>query len=278
MSKKIGFIAAFLIAACLSFFTTKVIVDNKDKKVENVIKPTVNPGKGDNDVKDTIPNHGSDVKSQIDPTPNPDPIQEKIVLSGTTPIYNKNNKTYSFTSKCSGNVADPHHYELWSNKLVSNSKNGVFTNIPPIKGGKYKLCLVSDVTGKNITSPITVRGFNVKEEIITDTISPKKNEEGVETKLKEKPQKKLISEEDFQRRMLDKSDKSLHSWKKGYITKGFRVVVVNANPDDGSSDVSDVQDVRDMIHTYNKWNGARVVELEYDETGHVTVAKIAPIY
>ena len=281
MSKKIGLIAAFLVAVCLSYFTTKLIVNLKNNKEGEVITCG-----GDGVlVPDNIPipTTGSDADSQTGSssdsmqTLKPDPISEKIVLSGSKPIYDDNNKTYSFTSKFSGNVTDSYHFELWSNKLVSNSKNGKFTNIPPIKGGKYKLCLVSEATGKNITSPISVRGFDVVENVSADGDSNENSKE-ISGDNKEKPQKKLITEEEFQRRMLDRSDHSLDGGRRSVVTKGFRVVVSNANPDDGSSDVSDIQDVRDMIHTYNKWKDARVVELVYDETGHVTLAKVQAVY
>ena len=96
------------------------------------------------------------------------------------------------------------------------------------------------------------------------------------------PQKMLITKEDFQKRMLDYSDRTLdggRNKKKTFVADGFRVVVTNQDKEkDGDFEVDDIQDVRDMIKTYKKWKSAHVVELEYDTKGYVTVAKIEALY
>ena len=121
---------------------------------------------------------------------------------------------------------------------------------------------------------------SVKQEITPETNYSDIMEESGEQLQSSNP---LISKEDFQRRMLDCSDYTLvgskSKSKKNYVTQAFQVIVLNSNKEiDGDFEVTDIQDVRDMIMTFNKWRGARVLELEYDSKGYVKLAKIEPIY
>lgn len=262
MIKKIGLIAVFLLAACLSFIITRQIKLSIGEVVV-VINDTTNVVDCDTTVAvDRDTTVAVDDTTNIDSTNNhPLPISLSVVLKASKPVEDDNR--YSFKASFVGEPTESFHFELWNNKLVAKSENGSFVNIPAINGGKYKLCLVGNESGKNLASPIIVKGF-------IDISSPNP------------PVKKLISEEDFQMRMLAKGDYTLNGGKvrgkKSFVTNDFRVVVVNGNSDDGDFVVSDIQDVRDMIYTYNKWKSARVVELEYDSKGYVTLAKVSPVY
>lgn len=269
--KAIGGCVAFLISASATYFIVspsniEVPPDTTDNK------PVVSDSIGTHNV---VISDTSKVIAQQD-TVKPDSIKvikpepEVVLLKSHAPVYNSTSNSYSFTAYVVGNVKDPYHYELWSinvKKLTAKSEDGKFTNIPPVKGGRYKLYLVSDKTGENIVKPISVKGFDVVKE-------PNNNPDT--DKLKEKPKK--ITEEEFQKRMLDTKDRTLDGGRKSPVSKTFKVIVVNANSDESDFGVSDIQDVRDMIHTYNKWKSARVVELEYDDKGYVTIAKIEAIY
>lgn len=268
MVKKIGFLVfVFFLTAFLAFVAKKMWFGENDKVVQSsgsseVLTSTPNINSTDEAViseKEDIPSEQNVISSPSEPQPQ----TPKISIKATTPV--EDNNTYSFTASIVGEQpTEAYHYELRAGRtLVKSSKDGTFVNIPPIAGGRYALHLVSDA-GMYITS-IPVRGF-------VDKNNPEPEATPAST------QKMLITKEEFQQRMLNKSDRTLNGGKKSYVTQGFNVIVVNAKSDDGSSDVSDIQDVRDMIHTYNKWQSARVVELEYDATGHVTLAKIEPVY
>lgn len=240
-------IVAFLMAACLSFFLTRWIRnDNRNETV--IIEPEENiiDKPGTDTIPDTIPEKKAELNNELVIHP------EKVILKASRPVANDDNN-YSFKASFSGEVKESYHFELWNNtSLVQTSKNGFFANIPE---GNYKLCLKSDVTGNNIVPAISVKAY---------------------TPPAPEP-KKLISESDFQIKMLDPNDVSLNGGKKSFVTKSFRVVVVNTVASDNDFVASDIQDVRDLIYTYGKWKSARVVELEYDSRGYVTLAKIAPV-
>jgi len=244
MLKRIGIIAVFLFTAILSFFITK-----------DIIKGRVNePPISEDSISGPNPEEETDT-FVIDTEGERDTIVEmpkEIVLKVSTPIVNDDNN-YSFRASFSGEVGDPYHYELWSNEgIVQRSKQGSFINVPE---GEYRLCLVSDVTGKSIVPYVRVRAKTFVNE----------------------PQK-LISESDFQNRMLDRTDRTLNGGRKSFVTKDFRLEISNAVSLEGDFNVSDIQDVRDMIYTYGKWKSARVIELQYNSQGRVTVAKIEPVY
>ena len=122
--------------------------------------------------------------------------------------------------------------------------------------------------GKDLTSSITVRGFNNMS--LTNTIPPLP------------ANKPLIIFDDFQKRMLDRNDKTLLGYKnkkRSFVAENFKIVLINSNKEiDGEFEASDIQDIRDMIYIYCKWKSARVVELVYNEKGYVTTAIIEPIY
>ena len=250
--KIFALIVAFLMSTCLSFFLTRWI--RNDNRNENVIiEPEENlidkheDFPGTDTIPDTIPEKKAELINEQTKLP------EKVILKASRPVASEDNN-YSFKASFSGEVKESYHFELWNNtSLVQTSKNGSFANIPE---GNYKLSLISDVTGKNIVPAIPVKAY-----------APPAPEP-----------KKLISESDFQIKMLDRSDRSLNGGKKSFVTKGFSVVVVNTDASDNDFVVSDIQDVRDMIYTYGKWKSARVVELEYDSKGYVTLAKIAPVF
>lgn len=363
MLKRIYYLGVFLIVACLSFFITKKLreynsIKNTSSESTVIEAPITDPSV---DTQSTTSVSGAGGTGGVT-----QPGTTNTVNSGTTGESNKitinaskpilENDLYSFYASFSGKVTDTYHFELWSNHLVSQSKDGRFSNIPAIKSGSYKLCLVSDVTGKNIVPPITVRGFYLKRDEPTPPTEPNNNPSigKKEIVLKaSKPsyknnkysfkasyvgdisescryelwgdkliqssndgffsnvppigggkyklnlvsetdnriiasinvpgfvdnQKKLITVEEFQKRMLDRKDRTLDGGKKSFVTKSFRVVVVNSNPQiDGEHEVTDIQDVREMIYIVDKWKGASVTELEYDAQGYVTVAKIAAEY
>lgn len=265
MVKKIGFLVfVFFLTASLAFVAKKMWFGKDDVSIPSpdttqvfveVPNPTVASEVENSEGENSIPEQ-NDITNSSEPVPAP-----QTSLSTTKPV--EDNNTYSFTASIVGDQpTEACRYELMAGKnVIQSSNDGRFANIPPIKGGRYVLRLVSQA-GRYITS-IPVRGF-------IDVNSP-------EPDAPAPTQKMLITKEEFQNRMLDRNDHSLDGGRKSYVTKDFKVVVVNANSDDGSSDVSDIQDVRDMIKTYNKWQGARVVELEYDATGHVTVAKIEAV-
>lgn len=268
MVKKIGFLVfVFFLTASLAFVAKKMWFGKEEVNVPSSEISEVSGEVSESDIDatphDEDPDEESFSSEQKTISDSPEPVSTpQTSLSATKPF--EENNTYSFTASIVGDQpTEGCRYELLAGKnVVQSSNDGRFANIPPIKGGRYVLRLVTQA-GRYITS-IPVRGF-------IDVNSP-------EPELASAPtQKMLITKEEFQQRMLNKNDHSLDGGRKSYVTKDFKVVVVNANSDDGSSDVSDIQDVRDMIKTYNKWQGARVVELEYDATGHVTVAKIEAV-
>lgn len=194
----------------------------------------------------TTPDPGPVAETNTDAESTSDIVKKSAKFKSIKLQY-KNNK-YSFRASIAGELTEPYHYELLSgDKMIAKSDDGFFEDIPPVDGGSYTLRLVSE---GEVVASTDVKGF-------------KDN------------QKKLITKEEFQKRMLDPSDHTLDGsrGRATVVTKNFRVVLVNTNVD---FEVSDVQDVRDMIKTYNKWKGARVVELEYDAQGYVTLAKIEP--
>ena len=244
MWRKLSLFFTFLIVSFLTFYVTKTFLKGKDVNEPVAIVPE----------KDTIVKPISDgnldtIPSKLDSTVD----DVTIVLSASKPVVNEEG-LFSFNANVKGEVRGPYHFELWSAvRLIMKSSNGSFSNIP---AGQYRLCLVDSDAGKNIVSPVSVNAV--------DNSNPN-------------TQKKLISEEDFQNRMIDRNDRSLNGGKKSFVTKSFRVVVADDNSED-EFEVSDIQDVRDMIYTYGKWKSARVIELEYNPQGYVTLAKIAPIY
>lgn len=270
MVKKIGFLVfVFFLTAFLAFVAKKMWFVENDKDVQSPECSELSVNTSTLDIENTDEANSSESEdvpleqNVISSSSEPQPQAPIISLNASTLV--EDNNTYSFTASVVGEQpAEAYHYELRAGKtLIMRSNDGKFVNIPPIAGGRYALHLVSD-GGKYITS-IPVRGF-------VDKNNPEPEATSAPT------QKMLITKEEFQQRMLDRSDRTLNGGRKSYVTQVFKVMVVNANSDDGSSDVSDIQDVRDMIHTYNKWQSARVVELEYDATGHVTLAKIEPVY
>lgn len=280
MLKKFGLLAVFIIAACMSFFIIKTVKDNY-----KTVPPVTNTDVTDvttNGFKEDEPEGVTDEPTQEDVVETDlqeelvVPTQEtakRIVLKATKPVEDDNK--YSFNASFVGEPTESYHFELWSsNKLVKKSENGSFVDIPAVKGGKYKLCMIGNETGKSIASSIFVRGFvDVNNPDPEPDVEP--NPEPVDRR------KKLISEEDFQKRMLTQGDHTLdggrNKGKKSFVTKGFRVVVVNVTFSEDEFVPSDIQDVRDMIYTYGKWKSARVVELEYDASGYVTLAKVEPV-
>lgn len=187
----------------------------------------------------------SDTKSDAESAPEK---VKKTVKFKPIKLICKNNK-YSFKASTVPALTESHHYELLNDgKMIKRSDDGAFDDIPPVEGACYTLRLISE--GEELES-IEVKGFK-------DT------------------QKRLITKEEFQKRMLDYGDHTLDGSKRKttVVDKNFKVILVNTNID---FDVSDVQDVRDMIKTYNKWKSARVVELEYDAQGYVTCAKVEPV-
>ena len=281
MLKKIGLIAVFIIAACVSFFIIKTVKDNY-----NTMSSVANTDVTDVTINKSVENKSEEVTEEVTEESTQEdvvetdlqtelvvPTQEsakKIVLKASKPVEDDNK--YSFNASFIGEPTESYHFELWSNnKLIKKSENGSFVDIPAIKGGKYKLCMIGNETRKSIASPIVVRGF-------VDVNNP---EPEPDSEINPEPvdrRKKLITEEEFQKRMLTQGDHTLDGGKskgnKSFVTKGFRVVVVNAPASDDEFDVSDIQDLRDMIYTYKS---ARVVELEYDASGYVTLAKVEPV-
>ena len=290
MSKKLGPIAVFLVTACLSFFITKELIVNplpdplvpKEKESETDISTdvpsdeeatttpattvTTTPERMKVDTKSTtqqaeIQQTESQLKvnQQIDTPqePEPKPVPTKPIKLKASKRVLKDN-TYSFKASIDGTPTESYHFELTKDGTVAyKSDDGNFPNVSPIqKNEKYELHVVGESAGDLAPSiPIT--------DCIDKTI-------------------RLITKEEFQTRMLNLQDHSLdggRNKKKTFVTDDFKVVVINTNKEiDGEYEVSDVQDVKGMIHTYNKWKGARVVELEYDAKGYVKLAKIEAIY
>ena len=273
MVKKIGFLVfVFFLTAFLAFVAKKLWfvedeINNQSSEVSEVLTST-------SDIENTNeadPSESEDISSTqnvISSSSEPQPQTPNISIKATIPV--EDNNTYSFTASVVGEQpTEAYHYELRVGKtLIKSSKDGTFVNIPPIAGGRYALHLVSDA-GKYITS-IPVRGF-------VDKSNPEPEQTPAST------QKMLITKEEFQQRMLNFNDYTLfgnRNKKKTFVADNVVVMVINRDKEKegGEFEITDIQDVRDMIKSYGKWRSARVVELEYDSKGFVTLAKIEPVY
>ena len=202
--------------------------------------------------------NGKDLAKSISITDCKDPSAPELTKPIKLRVSKRDveNNKYSFTAFVDGTPTEAYHFELTKDgTVVSKSNDGSFSDIPP--SPKYELHIVSE-SGDDLAKSISI------------------------TDCKDKSGPKLITKEEFQTRMLNLQDHSLdggRNKKKTFVTDDFKVVVINTNKEiDGEYEVSDVQDVKGMIHTYNKWKGARVVELEYDAKGYVKLAKIEAIY
>lgn len=298
MSKIFGYLAVFIIAAFVSFFITDSLKkkDYNEVSKEHLQTQMVTPGQ--NNVLSTTnisreenisPSSPKQIIEESKPVnlqkvpqqkvPQQEAPQQKIsqteasqpstLLKSDSPEQDSpkvlklraskrvvKDNTYSFTATVNSEPEVSYRYELKKDgSVISTSMDGVFSNIPPC--ARYELHIVSE-SGEDLAKPV----------IITD--------------CKDKSGPKKITLEDFQKRMLDIQDHTLdgsRNKKKTFVTDDFRVVVVNTNKGiDGDYEVYDVQDVKGMVHTYNKWKGARVVSLEYDSKGYVKLAKIEAVY
>lgn len=90
------------------------------------------------------------------------------------------------------------------------------------------------------------------------------------------PSRCLISKSDFQKRMLDFNDNTWIYSKTSFVAKNFRVKVIRTHDEDVDY-VSNIEDVREKIE-FGIWKSARVIKLEYDSQGYVTLAEVEPIY
>ena len=275
MVKKIGFlIFVFFLTAFLAFVAKKMWFLENDKDVQSPEFSELSVNTSTLDIENTDEANSSESENV--------PLEQNVISSSSesqpqAPIISLNvstlvedNNTYSFTASVVGEQpAEAYHYELRAGKtLIMRSNDGKFVNIPPIAGGRYALHLVSD-GGKYITS-IPVRGF-------VDKNNPEPEATSAPT------QKMLITKEEFQQRMLNFNDYTLYgnrNKKKTVVADKVVVMVINRDKEKegGEFEITDIQDVRDMIKSYGKWSSARVVELEYDSQGFVTLAKIEPVY
>lgn len=293
MSKIFGYLAVFIIAAFVSFFITDSLKkkDYNEVSKEQLQTQMVTPGQ--NNVQSTTnisreenisPSSPKQIIEESKPVnlqkvPQQEAPQQKISQTeasqpSTLPKSDSpeqdspkvlklraskrvvKDNTYSFTATVNSEPEVSYRYELKKDgSVISTSMDGVFSNIPPC--ARYELHIVSE-SGEDLAKPV----------IITD--------------CKDKSGPKKITLEDFQKRMLDIQDHMLdgnRNKKKTFVTDDFRVVLVNKNKEiDGDYEVYDVQDVKGMVHTYNKWKGARVVSLEYDSKGYVKLANIEAVY
>lgn len=293
MSKIFGYLAVFIIAAFVSFFITDSLKKKDYNEVskehlqtqmvtpeQNNVLSTTNISREENIsssspkqiIEESKPVNLQKVSQQEVPqqkisqtetsqpstlpsSDSPEQDSPKVLKLRASKRVVKDN-TYSFTATVNSEPEVSYRYELKKDgSVISTSMDGVFSNIPPC--ARYELHIVSE-SGEDLAKPV----------IITD--------------CKDKSGPKKITLEDFQKRMLDIQDHTLdgnRNKKKTFVTDDFRVVVVNTNKEiDGDYEVYDVQDVKGMVHTYNKWKGARVVSLEYDSKGYVKLANIEAVY
>lgn len=201
----------------------------------------------------------------VSSSPNTPPTQ-KIELHATEP--SRSDDGYTFKATCQG-VADGEsvHYELWSNRKIKSSTDGLFYRVPGIAGGRYKLCLVG--TGNKNLAQKAISGFDPLEtEQPKDPVEPSK--------------KMLITQSEFQAKMLNPNDNTLKmarraTDKKSPLAHNFTLKVIGMSPSENNRP-SDVEGVREKIH-FNIWKSATVTELVYNEsTGQVVQATITPNY
>ena len=216
----------------------------------------------DSEPQDSIlTSESSDVKNETEISP-----VQKIELRATRP--RRSGDGYSFKATCQG-VADGEsvHYELWSDRKIQSSTDGLFTGVPSVGGGSYKLCLVGN--GNRNLATIRVSGFVPQEAEHTQDVQ-------------EKAKKMLISQSEFQTRMLNPNDNTLKmarraTDKKSPLAHNFTLKVVGMSPSENKCP-SDVEGVREKIH-FGIWKSATVTELAYNEsTGQVVQATITPNY
>lgn len=293
MSKILGYLAVFLVAAFVSFFITDTLKEKDNNEVsnghlqtqlmtpaQNNVLSTTNISREENispsSPKQIIEESKSITQQKVSQqevpqqkTSQPEPsLPSKLPISDSpeqdSPKVLKlrvskrvvKDNTYSFTASVNIEPEVSYRYELKKDgNVINTSRDGAFSEIPPCT--RYELHIV-DESGMDLAKSV----------IITD--------------CKDKSGPKKITLEDFQKRMLDIQDHTLdgsRNKKKTFVTSDFRVVVVNHNKEiDGDYMVSDVQDVKGMIYTYNKWKDARVVSLEYDAKGYVKLANIEAVY
>jgi hypothetical protein len=217
-----------------------------------------------------------------------------MILCTSSPKLNGD--TYNFVVVAKNVPLDVNpHFELLNNKgeIIQSSRNGVFSDIPCSKNGKYTIKL-ADSNGKRITSRI-LTGFKApKQESEVNSVTSEVNSvtsaastvtsaaSTVNAPAPEKPQKMLITKGDFQKKLLDQNDMDLvvarkKTDKKTLLAYGFRLSVVGANSDEKKTP-TDLEGVREKIQR-NIWKSAEVSNISYDEkTGQVTGVTIKAIY
>ena len=225
----------------------------------------------------------------------PEPRQVTIVEQDPKPIIlytsspKLNGDTYNFAVAAKNVPLDvTPHFELLNNngEIIQSSSNGVFSDVPCSKNGKYTIKL-ADSNGTKIVSRI-LTGFKApKQESEANPVTAEVNSvtsgtNTVNPPVPEKPQKMLITKGDFQKKLLDQNDMDLvvarkKTDKKTLLAYGFRLAVVGANPEEKKTP-TDLEGVREKIQR-NIWKSAEVSNISYDEkTGQVTEVTIKAIY
>lgn len=188
-----------------------------------------------------------------------------------------NGETYEF-SVSAKNIPqeDSCHFELVEgDNVILSSNNGNFTGVPGNDKGKYTVRLV-DSNGNKLAFR-TVSGFKLPKSSEPDTVksSEPKNE---------KPEKRLITPEDFHKCLLDLNDDKLivarrATDKKTVLAYGFKVIVDSASVKATEKKIpSDLEGVREKI-SFGTWKSAQIIGIVYDEkTGQVKYVKVKPVY
>lgn len=269
----------FASSAIVSYYCVHSL---KKKNAEEPI--SVNVNLSESDKNNSV--HSEDLsveKEEIDPVNVDGPSKIDVSPSANTPsslalklratnVRETSEGVFSFEATYDGEISVGCHFELWdvSKKVcVASNGDGRFSNIPASTTGLYKLALINDQIGKPVCDALTVRGFKSRTLVVEEKIQI--------DDVKEKAQKKLITEDELQRKINLSNDHSLDGGKKSVLASGFRVYTRNYNADDEMNLPTDIQDIKDQI-IYKRWKRARLISAEYNAAGQVTSITIEPIY
>ena len=236
---------AFCIVVGASFWITKSCRDNKKQEDEVVVENDVT----ETTIADTAANV-DDVLPVVTDVHNP--VAVKLV---SFPKYDKQSRTYSFKVSAIDVPSDAeYHFELLDefdvNKIISLSKDGIFSGVKPTKSGIYQVRVVGN-TQKLDCEPFTISGC---------------------VEVKEVPKGEKMSASKLQ---------SLINAQDGSLLGGNKAIAPNcaihcSNLRSGDKSPSSFSAVFEKL--IFEWQSVAVINVGYDDMNRINSISLSPTY